>query len=177
MPARPTDEQLAAWRALADAATEGPWSIVEEPGEWNGDPPDEHPMAVEAADREVASNHKYYPRGVRHVDMRFIAAARAAVPALLDEVARLREVVDALPKCGAQLLHGDSFWRRESGCGKRLATMSTMGMEYWIEFACDSCAAESEPLNDWHELPYAAQVRALTPPTPPGFDANGSPVE
>jgi len=72
-----TPEQLATWRQLADAATPEGWSVEETCGDttsvlfWNDD-------------------EKYYDSlaiKVSQADAAFIAAAREAVPALLDTVA------------------------------------------------------------------------------------------
>lgn len=75
----PDAARLADWRALAEAATPGPWAWrVTEDRHWAEvtPPPDDRdgPVARSLADDDAA----------------FIAAARDAVPALLDEVERLR---------------------------------------------------------------------------------------
>ena len=74
-----TQEQLARWRALADAATPGPWEQVTEFGEWWISGPDiERHFVIDTTN------------GVNAQNADFIAAAREAVPALLAEVERLR---------------------------------------------------------------------------------------
>ena len=70
-----TDEQLKKWRALADAATPRPWEYS----------PETYRLAIS---RWVDFS---CPITVNHNDGKFIAAAREAVPALIDEVERLRE--------------------------------------------------------------------------------------
>ena len=73
-----TQEQLARWRALADAATPGPWEQVAESGEWWISGPDiERHFVIDTTN------------GVNAQNADFIAAAREAVPALLAEVERL----------------------------------------------------------------------------------------
>ena len=95
-----TEQELERLQALAEAATPGPW-------EWRGD--NMHAVALtrwtrELAERELGSWQKGEP-GPRLIetdagvygpcpsDRAFIAAARAAVPALVAEVRRLRGVV------------------------------------------------------------------------------------
>lgn len=63
-------EQLAAWRAVTAAATGGPWS---------------NRIGIGPCD--------YIVKAERSDDAAFIAASRTAVPALLDEVERLRNLV------------------------------------------------------------------------------------
>lgn len=73
-----TEQELADIEALANAATLGPWEA--------GDPYDQRttePLAVYGMGMEVADTQL-----VR--DATFIAASRAAVPALVAEVRRLR---------------------------------------------------------------------------------------
>ena len=96
-----TVEQLAAWRALEQQATPGPWSIEN----WT-DEPNAPPLTLEA---RVACNDEWSrklwrgdTRPVRLAefeeqtpDAAFIAAARTALPALLQLVEELQAVVDA----------------------------------------------------------------------------------
>ena len=76
MTAQPTRDQL---RALADAATPGPWETYMVPPERNR----AAYVAVEAGDTEIRIAR--YEGG--HFDGAFIAAAREAVPELLDQLA------------------------------------------------------------------------------------------
>ena len=78
-----TSEELAAIKALADAATPGPW-VWEE-----GEEPDSMSGAV--GGRIIRTDMGYY--GPEAADRAFIAAGRTAVPALLAEVERLRALV------------------------------------------------------------------------------------
>ena len=85
-----TREELAAIKALADAATPGPWSYTTV-----------KPYATAPASESVAyvSPEMMFGDSVgggyvdRVADAAFIAAARTAVPALLAEVERLRALV------------------------------------------------------------------------------------
>mgnify|MGYP003393624822 CR=1 FL=1 len=72
-------DKLAEWRRLAEAATKGPWATgrISMPGE-----------ALLAFGRRSLQ--------MPEADAVFIAAAREAVPALLDEVERLRKALEAI---------------------------------------------------------------------------------
>ncbi len=69
-----TSERLAEWRKLADAATEGPWYASWADAERDESVKDYSPVFAQYEQQEAE----------------FIVAAREAVPALLDEVERLR---------------------------------------------------------------------------------------
>ena len=75
-----TQQELDALRALADAATPGPWEEVVTEGEWWLTGPDIFQDAVMRIDDAELSQ----------ADAAFIAAARVAVPALIAEVERLQ---------------------------------------------------------------------------------------
>ena len=76
-----TQQELAALKALAEAATPGPWEEVAESGEW----------WITSASDETASLYVIPDTGLMNqADVDFIAASRTAVPALLAEVERLR---------------------------------------------------------------------------------------
>ena len=76
-----TQQELAALKALADAATPGPWEEVAESGEW----------WITSASDETASLYVIPDTGLMNqADVDFIAASRTAVPALLAEVERLQ---------------------------------------------------------------------------------------
>jgi hypothetical protein len=80
----PTDDELAHWRALADAATPGPWEHLALPEgdiRWHD---------VRAEGRDICGDYMTGP------DAAFIAGAREAIPRLLDEVARLRAMTLAV---------------------------------------------------------------------------------
>ena len=89
---RVTDEQLAEWEALADAATTGPW---ESSGPWERVAED----VVTVAPVEPFPTVWICRLGVgadSDADAAFIAASRVAVPALIAEVRALRETVARL---------------------------------------------------------------------------------
>ena len=76
-----TQQELAALKALADAATPGPWEEVAESGEW----------WITSASEVTASLYVIPDTGLMNqADVDFIAASRAAVPALIAEVERLQ---------------------------------------------------------------------------------------
>ena len=88
-----TAEQLAEWRRLAEAATPGPWGVCRdqtvEPERlivWNG----ELTLVCTMGDFTQA------PTEQAGKNARLVSAARNAVPALCDEVARLQQQVAAL---------------------------------------------------------------------------------
>lgn len=95
-----TEDELAALEVLTEAATPGPW-------EWldydlhavsvaNDDPWDPAP-----GQKIIVTDGGAYPP--ENADATFIAATRTAVPALIAELRRLREVIAALvaddPRC------------------------------------------------------------------------------
>ena len=71
-----SNKQLAEWRAKTDAATEGPWNDCGERGV--------------TQTRHITRDVWTIPRIIE--DVTFIAITREAMPALLDEVERLRAV-------------------------------------------------------------------------------------
>ena len=76
-----TQQELDALKALADAATPGPWEEVAESGEW----------WITSASDETASLYVIPDTGLTNqADVDFIAASRTAVPALIAEVERLQ---------------------------------------------------------------------------------------
>ena len=76
-----TQQELDALKALADAATPGPWEEVAESGEW----------WITSASDETASLYVIPDTWLMNqADVDFIAASRTAVPALLAEVERLQ---------------------------------------------------------------------------------------
>jgi hypothetical protein len=83
-------EQLNKWQQLADAATEGPWECFRNPNKgfrhyWHvrSSASDEDILDINAEKEDLA-------------DLDFIAAAREAVPALIAEVKRLRDIIHRL---------------------------------------------------------------------------------
>lgn len=96
---RVTAEQLAEWKALADAATPGPWTI-EKPGM--------HPtlgfadgIIIAAVARGMGIYAKPPTGSYPANDRAFIADTREAIPALVAEVERLREALRRLGSCEA----------------------------------------------------------------------------
>lgn len=82
-----TPARLAELRAVADAATKGPWVAVIADGACLGIDAEADPDGI------VETDAGHYPP--KPADAVFIAAARAAVPDLLDEIERMRAVVEA----------------------------------------------------------------------------------
>lgn len=78
-----TKDELQKARLLCEQATPGPWGVYQ-------DTPFE-PVEVNSPSRDIASldTWEHRPDG-RESDAHFIAASRTLVPALLDEVERLR---------------------------------------------------------------------------------------
>lgn len=89
-----TAEQMAAWKALADAATEGEWEIETPAPSKKRRKPSRCVECVLTAGpfaglkAVIAQAHNPHDRD-------FIAAARTAVPALVAEVERLRALLKA----------------------------------------------------------------------------------
>lgn len=88
------EAELKRLRALVDAATEGPW--------WSQEHNDKH-----GEDADVMANGCCITSEMNTENARFIAAARTAVPALLDEVERLKAVAlayeDEADRVGGEL--------------------------------------------------------------------------
>jgi hypothetical protein len=118
---------LAAIRARADAATPGPWTVGRTTElDWGANPPGRigdrivdsdgvwprtrtvegtHVAAVGEMKRMVADMSSRGYRNSRFAaDAEFIAAARTDVPALLDEVERLRDGLAARDRAGVELV-------------------------------------------------------------------------
>lgn len=98
------DEELKRLRELADAATEGPWRVVGADGYATG-------IWGPHAQDVVAET-----KPMRQEDARLLVAARTAVPALLDEVARLKAVAltfeDEADRLGGELKKAQEEVRR-----------------------------------------------------------------
>lgn len=82
-----TEEQLAAIKARAEAATPGPWQRFTPYG-----------IGVESGNGPVPLKVAW---AAQENDAAFISAAREDVPALLEEVERLRKQLDGLKKIAA----------------------------------------------------------------------------
>ena len=117
-----TAEHLEQWRALADAATPGPWlpsHNVDAPsdGNWEPDNPEregrgEGPTLV-GTYRDV--------KAWAEADAAFIAAARDAVPALLAEVDRLRAELNTATAAIANLR---TIWRNGGASDRTMARLA-----------------------------------------------------
>src|SRR5262249_26982766 len=86
-----TDEQLKEWSTLCDKATQGPWRWFE----------DQYGNKFESATGETVAfaapvGYQNSEILISPEDAAFIAAARTAVPALIDATARARTEVDDL---------------------------------------------------------------------------------
>lgn len=88
---------VAGLRELEEAATEGPWWAVVVPAPWlrHRDPEDAS-WTVDSGARMVVLDTGWFKDPQAEQDAAFIAAARNALPALLDEVQRLRAQVAAV---------------------------------------------------------------------------------
>jgi hypothetical protein len=75
-------DELTRWKKLAEAATAGPWELIERGGYYYFKPPGDHRMGRK-----------------RKENAEFIAAARDAVPRLVAEVKRLKEMMYC-ERCG-----------------------------------------------------------------------------
>ncbi len=87
-----TDADLHTLREMCEAATPGPWADAGRPPCVVTNPPGpDHDVVVWGQDSNVAGQHDNWR------DLTFIAAARNALPGLLDEIARLRrELVNSV---------------------------------------------------------------------------------
>jgi hypothetical protein len=85
-----TPLDLEAIKARADAATEGPWF-------YDGNP---SAVVVGGDGRSLCASAYNWPDPVCAANATFIAAARSDVPALVAEVSRLRDAVDAVYQAG-----------------------------------------------------------------------------
>ena len=105
-----TDERLAELERLANAATPGPWRVVEkrmkvrksDGGSWTSWVTKEIATAARGEDDRVVGceysslAHDAYLFWGSEADPEFVATARTAVPELLAEVRRLRALVESL---------------------------------------------------------------------------------
>lgn len=88
MPANPTPEELAAWRALCEKATAGPWTS-------------EGLCLSDSSRGTFISDEQFYPWVAwTEADAAFCAAARTALPRLIDALeaseAKVRDLGQAL---------------------------------------------------------------------------------
>ena len=85
-----TQQELDALKALADAATPGPWEVEHH----SGILVDGVPSTCAVLTSQEYDMASFGDDLQGYFDAAFIAAARAAVPALIAEVERLREELD-----------------------------------------------------------------------------------
>lgn len=89
-----TKEQLEHWRKLSNATTEGPWGT--ESPDWGKGATRLHDFSGYTHEDIIWIERGYYDEvelNIKEVDRTFIIMAREAVPALLDEVERLRKLL------------------------------------------------------------------------------------
>jgi hypothetical protein len=84
-----TEERIKELRALAEVATPGPWHAV----------PNKHVVHAAQdgrvwAERAVVISKHHHSRTQEPADLAFIAAARAALPEALDEIEKLRGLLE-----------------------------------------------------------------------------------
>jgi hypothetical protein len=135
-----TDAQLAAWQALADAATPGPWECG----------PTKHD-AHETTDVFTHEAHVYPPLGecgpVACVSegepgtAAFIAAAREAVPAL---VTRVRALEALLAAAHDELRHADASMADRVALAAKIGAAVPAVDAAWREYAARVEAEERE---------------------------------
>ncbi len=92
MPDRPTEADLARWEALAAKATPGPWRVGHP---WSAEEY-WHYLCSEASKAYIIGPYDVDEGGIASTpdDAAFLAASRTAVPALVAEVRRLRQVLE-----------------------------------------------------------------------------------
>jgi hypothetical protein len=97
-----TDDDLKQLRSIADAATLGPWrydgiDIVQLTDSGKGYPLDYYPDSKDVAIGKCSTCGNTDVGIQRRDDAIFVAAARGAVPALIDGIELLREQIDSIP--------------------------------------------------------------------------------
>lgn len=145
-PQRVSDEQLTGWAALAEAATEGPWSAADEHGLLEGAEPAWCVSRMQPGYEGMSETEGYlydvaYTTGAdEDPNARFIAAAREAVPALLAEVAQLREELQSQRDTLADQLEAKYYeafgeWRRAVDANASEATTRRLFtiLDVWVQ--------------------------------------------
>lgn len=84
-----TDEELTAIKVRADAAPPGPWNYED----W--------PQCIYGPDTEHGTSGRWIAEADDHTTGEFIAHARTDIPALLAEIAAIREILQAVADGGA----------------------------------------------------------------------------
>ena len=109
-----TPEQLAAIRARAEAATPGPWRVVEDI-EWGTGAAEYHWYRYVDGPTDYGDEYGYEYQILSREDAAFIAHAREDIPALVAEVerlqaelARVRPVVEAAQRWHVAAQHYDA---------------------------------------------------------------------
>ena len=102
------DERLAELRALADAATPGPWNhdSLWLPNSILG--PVHQPDDSDTTEEVLLFADPDF--GHKPQDLAFIAASRTAIPELLDEIERLRERTNRVKALRKKITHSKSHW-------------------------------------------------------------------
>src|SRR5690349_20476544 len=91
----PTDEHIAAWEHVCEAATEGPWE--RQTGKLGEANPPMQAMVYEPSGPRVADCNGHFIDGQHRIaNAEFIATARQALPALIATVRRLRAAAGAV---------------------------------------------------------------------------------
>ncbi len=115
-----TQQQRQEWRELAAAATPGEWTYIETASKWRIES-DENGLIVDAFAMDTA-------------DARFIAAARAAVPALLADVDALTAERDAANvSCKAALRDAANMRRERDALAAELERVRAQANAEWQE--------------------------------------------
>jgi hypothetical protein len=119
-----TTDESKALRALCEAATPGPWAEAvwygTNEGGWAAIGP-HHAGADDECDDDASDNHAR----AEH-DAAFIAAARTALPALLDELARTRAQID---EARERLAQATEF---NSGDGRIIMVSADGDGTWWV---------------------------------------------
>jgi hypothetical protein len=85
------EERIKELRKIIDAASRGPWRAIADP------PHTREKKIIEDADGfTLGYVEAYYDTPFNEADATFIAAARSALPEALNEVERLREILDRI---------------------------------------------------------------------------------
>jgi hypothetical protein len=100
-----TDEQIAEIEARASAATEGPWIPKHAKTAYLADGTSEHEARSIATGETVAHVLDSRDGTQRGRDLKFIAAARSDIPALVAEVRRMRGLLASLSTADAPCEH------------------------------------------------------------------------
>lgn len=158
-----TDEDLALWDAIANAATPGPWFVTTTFGATPEETHESGPTLREAVwtvgpykDRENwVVDGAVTGYGLPFSDALFCATARIVLPVLIAEVRRLRE-----SQMQAPTVLGDAVWSHPQILGGQLCVKGTR-MPLWVAVQeyCDGMTLEG--IADNHGLAVEQVQRAL----------------